>query len=71
MWMEEQADQRVNVERTREALDTGAEWIATSCPFCMTMMEDGVKAKDADEKVRILDVAEVVWNALDTTAKRS
>ena len=62
MWMEEPQGKRINVERTEELLATGADAIAVACPFCMTMMSDGVKAKDAN--VPVLDVAEVVAGRL-------
>jgi Fe-S oxidoreductase len=62
MWMEEREGKRINVERTEELLATGAQAIAVACPFCMTMMSDGVKAKEAD--VPVLDVAEVVAQQL-------
>ena len=62
MWMEEKAGKRINIERTEELLATGAEAIAVACPFCMTMISDGVKAKDAD--VPVLDIAEVVARQL-------
>ena len=62
MWMEERQGKRINVERTEEALSTGADAIATACPFCMTMLSDGVKAKDAN--VPVLDIAEVVAGRL-------
>ena len=42
MWMEETRGTRINAERTRQALDTGAETVATACPFCMTMLKDGL-----------------------------
>ena len=42
MWMEETRGTRINAERTRQALETGAETVATSCPFCMVMMKDGL-----------------------------
>lgn len=67
MWMEEHEGKRVNIERTEEALATGADTIGTGCPFCMTMITDGVKAKDAVEKVQVKDVAELVLEAV--TAK--
>ena len=60
MWMEEKEGKRVNVERTEEALATGASVIATACPFCMTMLSDGVKTKDAAERVLVKDVAEII-----------
>ncbi|MDL1891305.1 (Fe-S)-binding protein [Sphingobacteriales bacterium CHB3] len=64
MWMEEREGKRVNIERTEEALGTGADMIGTGCPFCMTMMTDGVKAKDAAEKVQVKDVAELLLESL-------
>ena len=64
MWMEEREGKRVNIERTEEALGTGAEVIGTGCPFCMTMMTDGVKAKDMAGNVQVKDVAELVWEAV-------
>jgi Fe-S oxidoreductase len=64
MFMEEKAGKRINIERTEELLATGAETIAVACPFCMTMMSDGVKAKGAD--VPVLDIAEVVANQLSS-----
>ena len=60
MFMEETEGKRVNIERTEEALATGASMIATACPFCMTMLSDGVKAKDRDDDVAVRDVAEIV-----------
>ena len=66
MWMEEHEGKRVNIERTEEALATGASTIGTGCPFCMTMITDGVKAKDAADNVRVKDIAELVLEAIDT-----
>jgi Fe-S oxidoreductase len=63
MWIEEDADKRVNLLRTDQALESDPEVIAVSCPFCMTMLSDGVKAKDLEEKVKTLDVMEVVAQA--------
>jgi Fe-S oxidoreductase len=64
MWMEEQeGEKRVNTARTEQALATGADTIAVGCPFCMTMLEDGVKEKSRED-VKVLDVAEVIAAAL-------
>jgi Fe-S oxidoreductase len=60
MWMEETQGKRVNVERTEEAIATGASVIATACPFCMTMLTDGVKTKDAADRVAVKDIAELI-----------
>lgn len=62
MFMEERTGKRINVERTEELLATGAETIAVACPFCMTMISDGVKAAAAE--VPVLDIAEVVAGQL-------
>jgi Fe-S oxidoreductase len=58
MWMEEREGKRINIERTEELLATGAETIAVACPFCMTMISDGVNAAQA--AVPVLDISEVV-----------
>jgi len=60
MWMEEQNKDRVNVKRTLQLLDTGAQTIASACPFCMTMLGDGLKAKEKEQEVRQLDVVELL-----------
>ncbi|HEX2867839.1 MAG TPA: (Fe-S)-binding protein [Ignavibacteriales bacterium] len=60
MFLEETEGTKINVERTREALETGAETIASACPFCMTMLTDGVKAFDKTEEVSVKDIAEIV-----------
>jgi Fe-S oxidoreductase len=62
MFMEERQGKRINAERTEELLGTGAETIAVACPFCMTMISDGVKAAHSD--VPVLDIAEVVAGQL-------
>jgi Fe-S oxidoreductase len=62
MWMEEAPDQRVNRARAAEAIATGAGVVATACPFCLTMMTDGVAAEGA-EGVAVRDIAEVLLDA--------
>ncbi len=56
----EKGNKEVNIERTEEALATGANIIAAACPFCMTMMSDGVKNKEKEESVKVLDLAELI-----------
>lgn len=56
----EAGDKEINIERTEEALSTGAKTIAVACPFCMTMMSDGVKAKEKDSDIKVLDLAELL-----------
>ncbi len=60
MFLEDEEGGRINVERTKEALDTGAETIGTACPFCMTMLTDGVKHFEKSEEVAVKDIAEIV-----------
>ncbi|MFL5714253.1 MAG: (Fe-S)-binding protein [Chloroflexota bacterium] len=60
MWMEENRGTRINAERTRQVLETGAETVATSCPFCMVMMSDGLAAADGGTTVNAMDISEVL-----------
>ena len=62
-FVDEPPDKRVNQERAREAVETGADVLAVGCPFCMTMMEDGVGARRGERDVKVLDVAELLWEA--------
>ena len=63
MWMEEQNKDRVNVKRTLQLVETGATTVASACPFCMTMLTDGLKNDDCEDRVRNLDVAELLADA--------
>lgn len=63
MWMEEQNKDRVNVKRTRQLLSTGAEVLASACPFCMTMLTDGLKNEEKEAEVQQLDVVELLERA--------
>jgi len=56
----ERGNKDINVERTEEALSTGAKIIAVACPFCMTMMNDGVKSKNRETDVEVRDIAELI-----------
>ncbi len=66
MWMEETRGTRINASRTDQALSTGATTVATECPFCMTMMKDGLEAADANAggEVRAVDIAELLAESL-------
>lgn len=61
----EKGDKEINIERTEEALETNVEIIATGCPFCNTMMTDGVKNFEKENEIQVLDVAELIANAAD------
>lgn len=65
MFLEEKEGKRINIERTEEALSLNVNTIATACPFCMTMMTDGVKALDAVDRVQVKDVAEIVMESFE------
>ncbi len=61
----EKGDKEVFMERTEDALETDAKVIATACPFCMTMLTDGLKYKNREEDVKNLDIAELIAQSLD------
>ncbi len=65
MWMEEREGKRVNLERTDQALAAKPDVIGTGCPFCMTMLTDGVKERGAAETVKVRDIAEIVLAAVE------
>ncbi|MGO0063725.1 heterodisulfide reductase-related iron-sulfur binding cluster [Brevibacillus fluminis] len=64
MWMEEHEGTRVNVARTEQALEVNPTAIASACPYCLTMMSDGVKMKEAEDQVKTKDIAEILVEAL-------
>ena len=70
MSMEETRGTRINAERTRQALETGAGTVATNCPFCMTMMRDGLDSAMADGAgtVSAIDIAELLADSLAPVA---
>ena len=68
MWMEESTGKKVNTERSQEAIATGASRIAVACPFCYVMFDDGVKGEGKDEEVRVQDIAEILWDAIEAEA---
>ncbi len=64
MWLEENTGTRINQRRVQDVLEVNAQTVASACPFCMTMLDDGAKALEADEKVARKDIAELVAEAL-------
>jgi Fe-S oxidoreductase len=71
MWMEEDRGTRINIERTRQALDTGASTVATACPFCLVMLRDGLADAGArGEGVQARDIAELLAEATGAPADR-
>jgi Fe-S oxidoreductase len=63
-WMDLKIGERVNSIRALEAANTGASTVATACPFCMQMMEDGVKLTDNEQRLDVRDIAEVIAERL-------
>ncbi|MDB9712873.1 (Fe-S)-binding protein [Flavobacteriaceae bacterium] len=61
----EKGNKEINIERTEEALKTNTSVIAAGCPFCNTMISDGVKAKEKEKDVKVLDIVELIVNAQD------
>ena len=64
MWFDDAADERIGRDRVDELLATGAKTLAVACPFCLTMLKDGVAAKGSE--VEVVDIAELLADALDT-----
>ena len=64
MWMEEDTGQRVNVARTEQALAVEPTVISSGCPYCLTMLSDGTKAKEVEDTVKTYDVAELLEKAV-------
>jgi Fe-S oxidoreductase len=68
MFMEEHGEKRVNVKRTLQLLDTGAKTIASGCPFCMTMLTDGLKSQEKEDQIKQKDVAEILAESVGVGA---
>jgi len=64
MFKEDEAgDKRINIERTEDILETGADIVAANCPFCITMLSDGMKAKEKQDDVMVHDLSELIVQA--------
>ncbi len=64
MWMEETIGKRINLERAEEIIDQKVATVAVGCPFCLTMLEDGMKELDKEEEIKTRDIAELVADSL-------
>ena len=64
MWYEEEGNQRVNHSRTDQFLETGADIVGVSCPFCMQMMEEGIQSKGANKSKQVKDLVELLEESL-------
>lgn len=71
MWKEEAGTTRVNVERSRQAIETGAEVVAVGCPFCKTMLVDGVNDHGKGDSVKVKDVAELLYERLEESPSQT
>jgi Fe-S oxidoreductase len=61
----ESGDKEINIERAQEAINTKASTIASACPFCNTMLTDGVKSEEKEGEFKVMDIAELIANAKD------
>jgi len=64
MWMEEDIGERINDMRTDQAIEVKADTVAVACPFCLTMISDGIKDREKEETMDALDIAEIIWNSM-------
>jgi Fe-S oxidoreductase len=64
MWMEDPVEKRLNIRRTQEVIDVKANCVATACPYCLSMFEDGIKAKQVEETVRAMDLSELIVQSM-------
>ena len=64
MWMEETEGKRINVERTEQALQLNPTTLGSNCPYCLTMLSDGTKAKEVEDTVATMDIVEIVERSL-------
>ena len=65
MWLEESIGTRINMERTGEAIDTGADVVSTACPYCMIMLDDAVRANAKEDDVRVMDLSQLLEESMN------
>ena len=64
MWLHEQLGRRMNIIRAEEVLETGADLLATACPYCLTMLDDGLKSLEAEKAPKVMDIVEILAEAI-------
>jgi Fe-S oxidoreductase len=64
MWVEEDKEKRVNLNRSKEIIEAGVETVAVGCPFCKTMISDGIKDFGKGDEIAVVDIAQVVAGTL-------
>jgi Fe-S oxidoreductase len=64
MWLEENIGTRINMDRTAEAIGTGADVVSTACPYCMIMLDDAVRANAKEDDVRVLDLSQLLEESM-------
>jgi Fe-S oxidoreductase len=65
VWMEEDPEKRVNIKRVEEVIKAGADCVATACPYCLTMFDDGLKAKGVEEQIQTMDLSELLLEGIE------
>ncbi len=65
MWMEERMGKKVNTERTDEALASASDTVAVGCPFCNIMLADGIQERNADDRMKVRDVAQILLESIE------
>lgn len=70
-FVDEPAEQRVNRERAKEVVNAGVDTVAVACPFCTTMLEDGIGAVKGDQDIAVKDIAEIIWESIDDEKRDS
>ena len=69
MWMETEADTRINQVRLQDAIQVGADTLSTACPYCLLMFDDAIRSKGLGESIEVMDIAEILEKRLlDTDA---
>ncbi|MFH1124825.1 MAG: (Fe-S)-binding protein [Pseudomonadota bacterium] len=64
MWLHEHLGRRMNTMRAEEVIETGVDLLGTACPYCLTMLEDGIKSLDVQKPPKVLDILEMVASSL-------